>query len=567
MKPLNPQPPFVWPEPRELERICSYQHQPPFGELALKSRSLFGIITALTSRGINTLQFWLEQNPALLANLIVIVYPACATKHADLSRLIDLVEQTSPRLSVNIRPLESVTDRASSALCFLTPESEGVWLTIGSSEDLGMEPRRDGHVNFVFRGDPALVESFKRYFDWQWVNSREITADGAAQVPDLVLPEGTQEGAGMWRAYMSGFVDADTPQLVAHVNHESGDVTIQTKDGDEVKPPTEELGLPKLDKMAERIARLYEKGALVSIEKLTRIQPLDAPLDPKLFGDQSELQKGNVTRKVSMRVSIVDEKALKKIEKCRQGLRVLLTKLTFSLADNMHWMPDTARELFESELKRINAEGQKLISDLLKGDVDAFINARREALVSDINAMYEALDKKEQVTADVIELVIKSLKERLSKAQLGNFLPKLSYSLVSFSSRDNTLVSPWGQAFTLLSDMATFPRKALTEKFFFNGTEVSEDDLMDAMNVADDALLRDLRVRGMKDRCRRELEVLHRIKKASIESRDRCELVLRVIDGNGVKEIDEIIEQKESEARAIETQSAPPKGHALSTGS
>ncbi|MDR3567192.1 MAG: hypothetical protein P4L43_04115 [Syntrophobacteraceae bacterium] len=161
---LNPEPPFAWPEPRELEGICGYQHQPPFGELALKSRSLFGIITALTSRGTDALPIWLEKNPDLLVSLVVIVYPACEAKHADLSRLIDLVEQASPRLSVNIRPLESFTDRAANALCFLTSESEGTWLTIGSSEDLGLEPRREGHVNFVFRGDPVLVQAFQTLF-------------------------------------------------------------------------------------------------------------------------------------------------------------------------------------------------------------------------------------------------------------------------------------------------------------------------------------------------------------------------------------------------------------------
>ncbi|MDR3567191.1 MAG: hypothetical protein P4L43_04110 [Syntrophobacteraceae bacterium] len=345
---------------------------------------------------------------------------------------------------------------------------------------------------------------------------------------------------------MSDFMDADTPQLVAHVNHETGDVIIQAKDGKEVKPPTEELGLPKLDKLTERIARLYEKGALVSIEKLTRIPPLDAPLDPKLFGDASEIQKRNATRKVSMRVSIIDEKTLKEIEKCRQGLRTLLTKFTFSLADNMHWMPDTARELFESELKRVNDEGQKLISDLLSGDVDAFINAKREALVSDINAMYEALGKKGQVTEDVIKGVIKSLKERLSKAQLGNISPKLSYSLVSFSRRDNTLVSPWGQAFTLLSDIAAFPRKALTDSFFFRGLKVREDIPIESMNVADDALCRDIETRGIKNRCRNELELLCRIETASMESKDRCELVCRILDGDSIEAIGKTLREMKS---------------------
>jgi hypothetical protein len=81
-----------------------------------------------------------------------------------------------------------------------------------------------------------------------------------------------------------------------------------------------------------------------------------------------------------MRVSLIDEKTLKEIDKRRQGLRRLLTKFTFSLADNMRWMPVTAKNLFESELKRINEEGQKLIADLLKGDLNAFVKGKHRCL-------------------------------------------------------------------------------------------------------------------------------------------------------------------------------------------
>ena len=145
--------------------------------------------------------------------------------------------------------------------------------------------------------------------------------------------------------------------------------------------------------MADRIARLYAKGLLVSVDKLTRIPPLDAPLDPSIFGDPAEMQRGNVTRKVSMRVSAIDEKTLKDIDRRRQGLRTLLAKFTFGLADNMRWMPASARPLFEAELNRLNDEGQKLIADLLKGDVQAFVHGKRDALVADLNAMHRELGR------------------------------------------------------------------------------------------------------------------------------------------------------------------------------
>jgi hypothetical protein len=247
-----------------------------------------------------------------------------------------------------------------------------------------------------------------------------------------------------------------------------------------------------------------------------------------------------------MRVSIIDEKTLKEIEKRRRGLRILLTKFTFGLADNIRWMPITARKLLESEVNRVNEEGQKLISDLLGGDSDAFIDAKRDALVADINGMHAELGRSGKVTDRVINEVVDGLKDRLRKVQSVSFMPKLSYSVVSFSRTNNAMVSPWGQAFSLLADVAAFPRKVLTDRFFLSGLKVAEDDLIEAMNVADDALLRNLRARGIKDRCKVELNLLTRIEKAPMESRDRCELVWRILSDNSIEAIDETLKKKEA---------------------
>ena len=548
---MKPQPPFVWPEPRALENMCTYEYQPPFGELAFSSHSLFGIVSALTERGLDALECWLKGNLDLKVCLVVIVYPACATRQADLLRLLKTVERPGDKLFVHIHPLEKITDRGTNALCFLTPDSDVAHIVTGPSEDLGLHPQQKGQINFTFRADPALTEAFKRYFDWLWANSREITAKGVALIPDLLLPEGTEEGARQWQAYIDNCISAELPKdmrdVVAHVDPVTGDVKIRSEDGQEVAPPTEELGLAKLDQLAEQMARLYDKGALVSIDKLGRIPPLDAPLSPSLFGDASEIHKGNVTRKVSMRVSIIDEKTLKEIDKRRQGLRILLTKFTFALADNIRWMPITARKLFQSEVDRVDEEGQKLISDLLGGDIDAFIDAKRDGLVADINGMHAELGRSGKVTDRVINEVVKDLKDRLRKVQSVSFLPKLSYSVVSFSRTDNAMVSPWGQAFSLLADVAAFPRKALTDSFFLRGLKVPEDDLIEAMNVADDALLRNPRARGIKDRCKAELNLLTRIEKAPMESRVRCELVWRILNEDSIEAIDETLKKKEAE--------------------
>jgi len=544
---LKPQPPFVWPEPRALERIGSYEQQPPFGEMALQAHALFGITTALTTRGIDVLKSWLSGNLTLKVSLVVVVYPTCATQQADLSQLLDLVHANSNRLSIHVYALEFLTDRASNALCFLPEKAESVRFTTGPSEDLGTELRQDGHANLVFRADPALVEGFKRYFDWLWAKSPELSVAGVAQIPELVIPDGTEEAVRMWRSYMAGEADLDPLPTTARVDPETGDVTIFSETGEEVTPSSEALGLPKLDQLAEQVTRLYEKGALVSIDKLSRIPPLDAPLDPSVFGDKAELQRGNIVRKVTMRVSIIDKETLKEIEKRRKGLPTLLTKLTYGLANNMRWIPNAARELFDAEMKRINRDGQDLIANLLEGDVSAFIEAKRAELTIDVNTMYVELGGKGKLTNEAIEQIVKSLKKRLDKADSANFMPMISYSTLSFSRTETASASPWGPAFSLLADIAKFPREALSDPFFFRGFQLKEDDLLSAMNVAYDALLRDTKERAVIDRSKRELVLISPIERAPIEARTRCELVSRLIAGHSIDEIGAALNKVESE--------------------
>ena len=539
-----PDPPFIWPESRIIEGMFSYKEQPPFDSLAVSSASIFGIVSELTAQGVNVLESWLARNEDLRIRLIVTVYPTCATKENDLLCILDLVNRCDERLIVHIKPLDHVTDRTSTILCFINHNTDTFYLATGPSEDLGLKPWIDGMVNLVFKADLVQVDAFKCYFDWLWAHSADITWKSVAHIPDLVLPEGTEEAFRMWQKYRQECSFIEMQHLFAKVDPETGEVTIM--DGEvTIPPPTTELGLAKLDRLAELVSRIYERGTLVSIDKLSRIPPLDAPLDPSAFGDSTELQKGNITRKVSMRVSIIDEKALKEIEKRRQGLRTLLTKFTFSLADNMRWMPFSARELFESELKRLNEEGQKLISDLLKGDVDAFIKSKQSSLIDNINSMYTTLGRQGKVTEDVILKVTESLKERLTKACSANFMPKLSYSLIQFVLTENILASPWGQAYSLLKDIATYPRKALTDGFFFRGLKVSEEDLIESMNVAEDVLCSDLSSRGIKKRCKDELDLLTRIEASLLDSRDKCGLVHKIITGSPIDAVNDELKEKE----------------------
>src|ERR1700693_1518956 len=105
MNRLQPKPPFVWPEPRAYEALGIYEQMPPFGELALGASVLFGTVCSLTARGLDVLESWLERQPDLKARLIVMVYPACPTRRADLTCLLRVAELAPDRLLARICPL------------------------------------------------------------------------------------------------------------------------------------------------------------------------------------------------------------------------------------------------------------------------------------------------------------------------------------------------------------------------------------------------------------------------------------------------------------------------------
>ena len=529
---LQPEPPFIWPEPRVSEGVATYQDVPPIEKIVLSSSAVMGIITAPSEKGVHQLHKWLHTNEELKAKLIIALYPTCLTKQGDLSTLKSLTEEYKDRLEIRIEPYRKVIDRPTNVTCFYDSNASNIYMMIGSTEDLGLL-NLDGQINFVFKAGPFLFNSFNNYFTLQWAKSGEGLNENVLKIPELVLPEGSAEAAQAWADYCGICANTDKAEETKEIDidAETGEVSILDQGGTKVPSPGEEIGFPKSERLALIISSLYEKGSLVNVSKHSRIPPLDAPFDPSWFGDFAKIQHGHVTRKVSMRISIIDEVDLKNIDRRRKAFAGLLSKFTFRLADGSRWMPHKARELFEKELNRTNEEGKEIIHSILEGNVDKFVAERKERLAVDIDDMYKKLGRKEYVSDGVIERITCNLKDRLTKAMSSNFVPELTYSDVSLNSVANNWSSPWGQALTLLIDIASFPRKALSNPFFLQNVDVHVEELVKAMNMLDDTLLSSKISHGLKSRCHGELKVINCIEKASIDAYEKCVLVYALIRG------------------------------------
>ncbi len=545
---VNPQLPFIWPDVRKFKEKSFYGDWQPFNALVKESTSAFGIISSLSGKGILLLKKWLNDNTNLMLKLIVTVYPTCFTTQDDLQNLKDFADEQKDRIELKIYPYARVTDRPTNAIVF-NSKTGSIYIITGPSENIGFDKYSDGKINFAFPCNPGLFKSFQNYFNWLWVYSKNVLDNGVVEIPELIIPEGTIEATKKWEDYSNRILNNndpfnDTEQLKADVDMETGEVTLKSPDNKDIPSPTEEIGFPRVDYLSERIARLYEKGTLVTIDKQTRIPPLNAPISPSLFGDSAETQYGSLSKKVSMKVSIIDDITLKEIDNKKKAVQHLLNKISFKLADGIRWIPYSAKDLFETELKRINEEGQGLISKLLKGNVADFLEEKKEKLIKDINDLYIDNGNLGTVPAKVVEEVVNSLKKRLTKAQTSNFIPMLSYTTISFNTTNNDYSSPWGQAFAMLKDIAVYPRKALTDPFFFRGINILQGDLINAMNVEDDAILKNQSI-FIKDRCNNELALIKEITELSIESSEKCRFIYKIINGIDYNIIYEELKKKE----------------------
>jgi len=547
---LNPLPPFVWTDPRVLKGELCYQDATPFESFVPNATSIFGIVHGIDHSGVEWLAQAFRRASELRGRILLVVSAGCATVEEDLRQLIVLQSELSPRLEIHIRPLQPVDERPTNAVCCITPqESEGL-LFVGSSVNFnqpsGDNDRRAAAANFVWRCDGALRKSFCDWFDWLWLNSSLLT-DETAAIPRLVPARGTPEAGEMWAAYVEKCrVEAEQR------NKEKAEAIEKAVAGNGSAPNeeteqsvTKELGVPSLDEVGERIARVLSLGSQVTIDKATRIPPLDAPIKPEWFGVESLRHIGAVSRKVEYRVSVINEKTLRELDNKRKMTRTLLDRLSFPLGEGVRWMPQNAFPIFEREMERVNKDGQALLKSALGDKPETFIESQRKRIYADADMMYKDFQPGEALPEETFAKILADLKERLQKAGVGSFLPQVSRLGVSFKvGSGSQWESAWGQALTFLQAVAEFPRKALTDSFFLRGLRVDRNELLEAMNVCEDSLIARHKSENVERQAKDELALLGRIEAAEIETRIKCEAVLNVLDGVS----GEVIEKRLAEA-------------------
>ena len=94
--------------------------------------------------------------------------------------------------------------------------------------------------------------------------------------------------------------------------------------------------------LAEDIAAIFRLGTLASVDRGSRIPPLDVPVKAELFGISAWRQAGAGKRHVAYRFTVLDDRELRKLEAVRQSAGELLRYFTFPLSNGVRWMPRAA---------------------------------------------------------------------------------------------------------------------------------------------------------------------------------------------------------------------------------
>lgn len=518
-------PPFVWqPAACDLEPS-------PWVHMG-GSASILAVVSDMDRSGVETLHCFLSENPHCSARMIAVLYPACPTTDAVLDSLLEVVRQLDGRLQCTLLPDGPIT-AATRTTVVLAPavaaRSPRLW--IGNSGNFGIGSRTASRLHVLSEPEPLLQDRWLAWFAGLWEAAAPLTAT-TTRIPRLAWPKGDPEAAVLWEEYARLCWQLGTvlPEPEGVKTPEQQKIAEQRTE-QAVKKLCEELAIRQPDPLAARVAEFYKKGRLVTVDKTGRVPPLKVPVNTRLLGVEAEKTFGSATRRIDVKIEILDDGAAKEIDEQRNVSKIL-QKFSFPLADGTRWVPATARPLLDKQIARIEAKVQKRVRELVGKDASQFAASRRQQIENALNGVCAEFNVTGSVSAGVVENVINQAAERIDKALGARFLPQLSYNEVWFDpSLAAEHASPWPQARNLLMAVATYFRKAVTSQFFFLGIDVPEEELLTAMDVCGDWIAEDPWRPATRARARAELKRLEKVAANGQDARDQCQEILAIIEG------------------------------------
>jgi hypothetical protein len=492
----------------------------------------FAVIGQVDCRVIADLKRFLNSNPKLHAQILACVYPASSTQEDTLAELLELTEQLRPRLEVNLLPIPSDSETSPFTTAASVNKDNSVYhFWFENANRLRTSAAIPEHFGMHINADGA---AFKMWLD-RFAILREVAVPLTAltaRVPRLVPARGSLEAAKSWQAYLDSCRELGGACLPPSTNAEAAKEISQQRTLAAVERICRHAGIEPPDSLAPTLASILSKGHIVTIDKSSRTPPLELPVKAEWLGVESLRSVGLLSRETKYRLRIFDDKTHKDLNNRRNGVTTLLKRLSFPMAENLHWMPHAAKPLFHKEWKRLEDEAQAIIRGLIGKDASTFAKQRRKAIEKDANQFYQEFHPNETIEAETLSKIMTGLEDRLQSAITGNYLPRISYASISFAlGAQSTHVSDWAQARTLLVAIAKYAREAISDSYFFRGYRVPQQEIITAMNVANDWLVQHYSNPRVRPIANDELATIVRIDTDEKRGdRDKCEELLAIIN-------------------------------------
>lgn len=506
-------------------------------------RSISGIVAAVDHEGVGFVSRLLAACPTATCRLLLLLAPGASPQRELLLELLELQTVSSGRVHFRLKTSRGETP---TALCIVMEQTHEAIIFNGASPNFGLGPRPSKLPNLVLKADSRLVQVWGSWFEDVWGSAAALTQE-AAHMPRFLPTRVDPEAKRVWQEYeryldAMGTQDESTSMATSTIGLIRERSQVQPQTQAQAKPPdgvdqsrsepvsvAEDLGLD-VAVVADRIKALYPKGLLVTIDKLSRLPPLDCPLKPEWFGAERNQTVGSITKTTGYRISALSKKDLGKLEAKRNGLTSILPRFTYLLSDGMRWIPVAALPLLYQEMDRIQQSAKDYLGNILRGNLDGFVQSQRPQIKRSVNQFLQQEIKGAEVDDFVLDQIMEIVKGRLESATNRRFLPSVVPTPIQVPQLvDGDHVSGWGQPFQFLLSVAQYAREMLTDSYFIRGLSIEQEKLISAMNVLDDHIWRERR----SDWASHELGIIGRIRGADATQYQKYRWLFDLIDGKG----------------------------------
>jgi hypothetical protein len=336
------------------------------------------------------------------------------------------------------------------------------------------------------------AETLRQWMDWIEQKSTPLTKTTVA-APRLVPPDGTEEGRRQWNAYIELLdrilLDARDGRTV-EVDPKTGEVSAKDDSGKSLPTLTSSGTIPNVDPVLKAVQQVLNEGKLVSIDRVERPPPFDAPLPPEMFGERRDDRTGAIRRRQQFTISLFDDETRNMLDNRRKDAATKLSRFSIMLQEGQRWMPNAAFPLFEKELDDAAQKAMKALGSATNDRTpEEFVEVQRQKIQTDCQNMLAQLGRRTPPDGAMLEKILGDLLGRLEGNVATGMRARLGLGVYQLVDSPREDLQPWGTIQTFLAGSARMVREALISPFHFRGLVVDKQAFVRAFDLFRDPLI------------------------------------------------------------------------------